>query len=106
MIEPSGAPPPRVWGLDNIAKALGVSLRTLQRMLAWPRGERPPVRHCHRGYYAWEVKLRQWVDANDMDAGVYRELVSRGEPELDAAGSDEDDEPGAMRAGQRRRAMA
>lgn len=93
MIEPSGVPPAKIWGLDSIAKALGVSLRTLQRMLDLPDGERPPIRHCHRGYYAWEIKLQCWVDANDMEAGVYRKLMAltRGGETLPG---DEDDSPG------------
>jgi len=98
VIEPSGVPPARIWGLDNIARALGVSLRTLQRMLDWPNGERPPIRHCHRGYYAFEIKLQLWVDANDMDAGVYRKLMASTREGATDAADERDDARGRIMA--------
>lgn len=77
MIEPSGNPPVKIWGLGNVATTLGISLATLKRLLKRPAGERPPVRHCHRGWYAIESRLRDWVDAEDMDGGLY--LATRGD---------------------------
>lgn len=71
MIEPSGRPPTRIWGLERIAITLGISRSKLVRLLDRPAGERPPVRHCHRGWYALESRLRDWVDAEDMDGGVF-----------------------------------
>lgn len=68
---PSGKKPERVWGLAKIARVLGVGLTTLKRWLELPAGERPPVRRCHRGYYAFVSRLQDWVDTQDEDAGSY-----------------------------------
>lgn len=73
-MNPSGAPPKLIWTLESIAAALQVDERTLRRWLRRPPGERPPVRRCHRGFYAHESRLQDWVDAEDMDAGVYMRL--------------------------------
>ncbi len=84
MIEPTGRPPPRIWGLEQIAARLGISRRTLIRLLGRPAGERPPVRKCHRGWYAFESRLQDWVDAEDMDGGVALALdAQRAQPAQD-----------------------
>lgn len=77
-MQPSGEPPELVYGLQRIAKALGVSLRKLQYLLQKPAGERPPVRVGHRGPYAVRSQLQQWVDAQDVDYGVHRVLGAVG----------------------------
>lgn len=66
--------PERVFGLVDIARSLGISERKLRMLLDLPAGERPPVRMGHRGFYAIKSRLQDWIDAQDMDAGVYRAL--------------------------------
>ncbi len=74
MTPSTGAREQPIWGLERIALALGFSLRKLKRLLSRAAGERPPVRHSHRGYYAYPSRLQNWVDCEDMDAGVHIEL--------------------------------
>ena len=66
--------PVKIWGLDPIADRLGISRRKLIRLLRAPAAQRPPVRHCHRGWYAYESRLADWVDVEDIDGGVHLEL--------------------------------
>jgi hypothetical protein len=80
-VTPSGNAPAIVLGLEAIAGRLGISLRKLKYLLDRPAGERPPVRIGHRGYYAVDSRLQDWVDAQDMDAGVHRELKRMGRVE-------------------------
>lgn len=88
---PSGAREEPVWTLEAIAQTLAISLRTLKRLLTRPAGERPPIRHCHRGYYAYRSRLQAWVDVEDLDAGLHLELLAlrRAAPKGGAAGEDD-----------------
>ena len=67
-----------IYGMDPIAKKLGISLRKLQLLMLKPAGERPPLRRNHRGVYADEAMLEMWTEAHDMDYGVARELGPQG----------------------------
>lgn len=64
----------KIWNLDPIAAKLGISRKKLLRLLRGPAAHRPPVRHCHRGWYAYESRLADWVDVEDIDGGVHLEL--------------------------------
>jgi len=70
-----------VFGLQAIANVLEISLRKLQYLLELPAGERPPVRHGHRGAYAVISRLQDWVDSQDMDHAVHRELARTRRPQ-------------------------
>lgn len=76
-----------VYGLKAIADRLGISLRRLHELRALPAGQRPPIRHGLRGYYAIPVMLKAWDDAHDMDDGVHREMKRGGRIEAALRGA-------------------
>lgn len=70
----AGSPPKMLSGWKEIAAKLRCSVRKAQELMALPLGERPPIYRDHRGICAVEIKLENWMDAQFIELGTYREL--------------------------------
>lgn len=69
-----GTGPKLLFGWKEIAAKLRCSVRKAQELMELPLGERPPIYRDHRGILAVETKLENWMEAQLIELGTYREL--------------------------------
>ena len=69
-----GTGPKLLFGWKEIAGKLRCSVRKAQELMELPLGERPPIYRDHRGILAVETKLENWMEAQLIELGTYREL--------------------------------